>query len=406
MSQFAPPPPPQYPSLPPSFKLSKALSVPERTNKKGVKKMSFIILFGIPGSGKSFFAGDLGRKLEKDGYKVEIMSRDDYRFHDGKYLYRKENEAGIHCAFLNNLYGVSTRRDRDIVILDDANLEFDYIVAALLAIDNTYNDVFLVDFEPMVFEESFNNFTKVAGPIGKQKFRFFYDMYKRTKERLKQLHLETITIEAPDKDLYEVDRQHYYEFRTGEEVEAFNKVNSFVHVYKKKFFSILNFSPCVSYGFKRTIFDAFKSYLINKLKFIPQPIQPIQIKSNEGEEKEKEEEEKPIDIVKRDDDDKEEEEVEDGEIVEPDEKKPKLTFVRNNPVKDKIVKAMKKTFSFKSEAEEDLLANLLTFMGVDESDLVANEDEEDKREDDNDDEDDDKDDDEDDDDLGDLDDIY
>lgn len=177
------------------------------------KTVSFVILFGLPGSGKSTFSRVLAERCKEEGLLCAETSRDDYRHQeDGSYKFVPAREPAIQAAHLETLRQLSEEHIHDVIIVDDANLSEEQVVGTLLAINNDSNNVFLIDFVPLPHIVHMTRLAENGHEMPPERFVEMRRVYNETKEKVKQLNIHTYTIE--------IDREAMLGGRTDEQQMA------------------------------------------------------------------------------------------------------------------------------------------------------------------------------------------
>ena len=95
---------------------------------KPIKYQTIFILFGVTGSGKTFFANMLAKKLKEAFPREEcIILNNEYRLFS---KYPADN------CFYRDLRSISRRREHSFIIVNDHALSIDDLVCNLIAVDN------------------------------------------------------------------------------------------------------------------------------------------------------------------------------------------------------------------------------------------------------------------------------
>ena len=163
--------------------------------------MRYIVLFGLPGSGKSTFTQKILAKVPG----AAVVSRDNFRIQeDGTYLFDPAKEDDVHRQYYTTLHGYATGEytvPNGIVIIDDANLQELQILQLILAIDNPDNELYFVIFDkhhPLIHTRRMVGNGHI---IDGEKFDKFEKLYDNTRKIIEQTFVR-ITIGHPLIDPY------------------------------------------------------------------------------------------------------------------------------------------------------------------------------------------------------------
>lgn len=96
-----------------------------RSVKKS-KDTKVIFMNGLAGSGKSFIAKKLMTYIKNLGLTCEIISKDDFRYIDGKYIFDREYEKVVEEKYFNKLQEVLDER-LNYLILDNTHIGNDFV---------------------------------------------------------------------------------------------------------------------------------------------------------------------------------------------------------------------------------------------------------------------------------------
>ena len=228
------------------------------------KKVSFVILFGLPGSGKSTFAKVLAGRCKEEGLLCAETSRDSYRHQkDGSYKFVPVREPAIQAAHLETLRQLSEERFHDVIIVDDANLSEEQVVGTLLAISGDNNNVFLVDFVPLPHIVHMTRLTENGHEMPPERFVEMRRSYNETKQKVNELNIHTYTIQ--------IDREAMLGGRTDEQqriifdVTAGNIVND-IKSGDSFNFELLGFRVERCSWVKRNLLDIYKQHVLGAIR--------------------------------------------------------------------------------------------------------------------------------------------
>lgn len=224
--------------------------------KNKEKPMCFVIMFGLPGSGKSTFCGRLQQKMNELFINCGSVSRDFFRYdEDGNYVFDVEREPAVQSAQLEMLYQLSMERNYDVVIIDDANISFDQIVAELLAIDHEKNSVELITFEPLPPYIQHDRTKKNGHKMPLERLIQMKTDFYETIRKLGCLNLRGITIHAP----YSCDIHEDYDKLCDEEMnKAMDELIDRINRRSERRYHLFEYYVGVEPEFKRIIFEQYK----------------------------------------------------------------------------------------------------------------------------------------------------
>lgn len=112
-------------------------------------------------------------------------------------MFDPKREPDDQNAQLEMLYQLSTERNYDIVIVDDANMKYKQIVTELLVIENEKNSVELITFKALPPYIQLDC-TKRNGHLMKfERLINIKSTFYETLDKLKHLSLTGVTIHAP-----------------------------------------------------------------------------------------------------------------------------------------------------------------------------------------------------------------
>ena len=83
--------------------------------------MIVIILHGIAGSGKSTLAERLKKIFQSKFKRTKIISKDDFRYYNGKYIFDLENEKMVESRFIRKFID-TLDSEYEFIILDNTHL--------------------------------------------------------------------------------------------------------------------------------------------------------------------------------------------------------------------------------------------------------------------------------------------
>ena len=162
------------------------------------RKMGFVVLFGLPGCGKSMFASNLRSGLDAKGITSLAVGRDNLRIQeDGTYKYVPEREPLVQRTHLELLYQLSEKRSHDVVVVDDANLSVEQIVGTLLAIDHEMNNVVVVEFEPHPMDVHMWRLKQTGHDMPTTRFIEMERVYMETSAKLRKLDVRLVRVPSP-----------------------------------------------------------------------------------------------------------------------------------------------------------------------------------------------------------------
>lgn len=224
------------------------------------KQMTFVICFGLQGSGKTTFCTNLQQLLNQEKINCGTFSRDMLRYLDnGTYCYIEEREPLIQNAHLELLYQLSEERNYDVVIIDDANLKYEQVISTFLAIDHYSNDIILVNFEPFSVYRHMDRIHQNGHLMSMEKMIFMKKLYFETWDKIKDLPLRKIVVEAP-KESFDED----YDSHCMQNIKvALDKTLERIKDPRKVNFSMLGITHLFSSSIKREIFEKYKKTFEN-----------------------------------------------------------------------------------------------------------------------------------------------
>lgn len=89
-------------------------------------KTNIIFMNGLAGSGKSFVAKKMMTYLNNQGYTCKILSKDDFRYIDGKYIFDREYEKVVEEKYFNTLQE-TMKENLNYLILDNTHIGNDFV---------------------------------------------------------------------------------------------------------------------------------------------------------------------------------------------------------------------------------------------------------------------------------------
>lgn len=220
------------------------------------KPMCFVIMLGLPGSGKSTFCTRLQQRMNDAQINCGSVSRDFFRYdEDGNYVFDPEREPDVQNAQLEMLYQLSTERNYDVVIIDDANMKYEQIIAELLAIENQKNAVELVTFEALPPYIQLERTKKNGHLMPLERLVNMKTTFYETLDKLKHLSLTGVTIHAP----YSCDIHEDYDALCNTNMEtALDEIEKRIKQRNERPYCLFNYFCGVEPGFKRELFEQYK----------------------------------------------------------------------------------------------------------------------------------------------------
>ena len=227
---------------------------PSMCERNKNKPMTFVVCLGLPGSGKSTFTAKLQQRLDEEKVNTGTVSRDMLRVQeDGTYLFDPAREPLVQETHLELLYQLSTERNYDVVIIDDANLRYEQMLSTLLAIDHPENDVIVVDFEPLSPFMHLRRTQMNGHLIGMVKLVEMGRNYLDTVNKLNNFHLDIYRIKSGEN---ESEQMTCVDETVAEIVERVKNVED------RKSFHILNYYCGINFEIKRDVFNSYKTKLV------------------------------------------------------------------------------------------------------------------------------------------------
>lgn len=227
---------------------------PSMCERNKNKPMTFVVCLGLPGSGKSTFTAKLQQRLDKEKVNCGTVSRDMLRVQeDGTYLFDPAREPLVQETHLELLYQLSTERNYDVVIIDDANLRYEQMLSTLLAIDHPENDVVVVDFEPLSPFMHLRRTQMNGHLIGMVKLVEMGRNYLETVNKLNNFHFDIYRIKSGEN---ETEQMSCVDETVAEIVERVKNVED------RKSFHILNYYCGINFEIKRDVFNSYKTKLV------------------------------------------------------------------------------------------------------------------------------------------------
>lgn len=89
-------------------------------------KTNIIFMNGLAGSGKSFVAKKMMTYLNNQSYTCKILSKDDFRYIDGKYIFDREYEKVVEEKYFNTLQE-TMKENLNYLILDNTHIGNDFV---------------------------------------------------------------------------------------------------------------------------------------------------------------------------------------------------------------------------------------------------------------------------------------
>lgn len=223
------------------------------------KTVSFVVLFGLPGSGKSTFSRVLAGHCKEEGLLCTEISRDLFRLQeDGTYKFIMEREPAIQAAHLESLCQLSEERIHDVIIVDDANLNIDQILSTLLAINNNNNNVFLVDICPLPIEIHAERLKANGHAMPAERLIEMRRIYYQTKEKVNTLNIHMHTIKVANECFLDGT---YNEQQASLFEQAIDSILKEVESKERFCFEFLGFHVEHLPWVKRTLLDKFKKHV-------------------------------------------------------------------------------------------------------------------------------------------------
>jgi len=96
------------------------------------------IIQGITGSGKSYIAAKLSSLFSSKYFKCIILSKDDLRYVDGKYVFDPETEPEIEKMYFRLLEGYLISKKYNFIILVNTHLNLSFVKKTIDMLDE-YN---------------------------------------------------------------------------------------------------------------------------------------------------------------------------------------------------------------------------------------------------------------------------
>jgi len=93
------------------------------------------IIQGITGSGKSYIAEKLLTLFSSQYFKCIILSKDDLRYVDGKYVFDPETEPEIEKMYFRLLEGYLISNKYNFIILDNTHLNLSFVKKTINLLD-------------------------------------------------------------------------------------------------------------------------------------------------------------------------------------------------------------------------------------------------------------------------------
>lgn len=231
------------------------------------KRMTFVICFGLPGCGKSTFTTKLQQFCNDKYINCGVVSRDTFRYReDGSYKFEPEREPLVQNAHLELLYQLSEERGYDVVIVDDANLQYEQIVSTLLAVDHDYNDVFIVEFEPFSPYQHMDRTKRNGHTMPLERIVMMKKSYLETSEKLSKLGITIFRVEAPG----DIDAEKSFNLQAKESMEkTLFEICARINSAEEHRFMMFNHYVIEHSDFKRNIFDHYKRTVCQAMLYGP-----------------------------------------------------------------------------------------------------------------------------------------